>query len=459
MKRGRTRPAPSHAAVLPAPVIAYAVGDIHGRLDLLEGAIAEIERGAQAASANRVVAIFLGDYIDRGPESRGVIERLIAWQEAKPCETVFLRGNHEQFLLDMIDERARGTAWLDYGGVETLRSYGVDASVIGARDLDRLGAAVRKAMPAEHVRFLRSTHLFDERGDYLFVHAGLRPDRLLSEQSDADMLWFRYYGDDEPVHGKTVVHGHTPNQRPGLGRWRVNIDTGAYESDALTVLRLEGTEAQFLKVDLAPNGGGPRVSDWGSEVERATAAAPSADNDRPAPRPTPTAPKPVKPPKPPRTPARLGQRTRTGLMAAGAVAVAAVVVAVVLAGTFWLFQGRPQTAGQPLAPQTALAAPPPGGPVAPSGAPQPRAPTVAVASGAKRAGKASAATTTPANVVVPTEIAASPPPAAIAAPPPAAVAVVTPPTTTPSANADAPVSHAAPSGDAPIASAPPSPSL
>jgi serine/threonine protein phosphatase 1 len=444
---------------LPAHIIAYAVGDVHGRLDLLEGAIAEIERGAQAASADRVVAVFLGDYIDRGPESRGVIERLIALQEAKPCETVFLRGNHEQFLLDMIDERARGTAWLDYGGVETLRSYGVDASVIGARDLDRLGAAMRKAMPAEHVRFLRSTRLFDERGDYLFVHAGLRPDRLLSEQSDADMLWFRYYGDDEPVHGKTVVHGHTPNQRPGLGRWRINIDTGAYESDALTTLRLEGTDARFLKIDLAPNGGGPRVSDWGREVERATVAPSETGYERPAPQPpTPRAQKPAAPPKPRQTPARLGQRTRSGLMAAGAVAVAAVVVAVVLVGMFWLFQGRPQAAGQPPATQAALAAPPPGAPAAPSSNPLPQATTVAVASGAKHAPKASAATGATTNTVVPTEVAASPPPTTIAAPPPAAVAVVSPPPTTPSANADAPVSHGAPSGDAPIAAAPPSPS-
>lgn len=450
MKRGRTRTPTSHAAALPAHTVVYAVGDVHGRLDLLEGAIAEIERGAEQATASgdHVTAIFLGDYIDRGPAAKGVIDRLIALQKAKPCEMVFLRGNHEQFLLDMIDDRARGTAWLDYGGIETLRSYGVDASAISARELERLGEALRKALPAEHVRFLRDTRLSDERGDYLFVHAGLRPDRLLSEQSDADMLWFRYYGDDEPVHGKTVVHGHTPHDRPLLGRWRINVDTGAYDSGELTALRLEGEDARFLKIDLAPGGGSPRVSDWGRSVERAYVAPPTAAARMPQPAEAPRA------PAPPRAvPWAMGRKTRVGLMAAGALAVATVLVAVVLAGMAWLFQTRPGTTAPP---EAALAAPPP---VADAAAAQSAPPTALAAANAPTEHLAKAPTSSSAaNAVVPTEVAAAPPPVTIAAPPPAAVAVETPPPQPPAANADAPIYHAPPADEAPTAGPPPSPS-
>jgi serine/threonine protein phosphatase 1 len=328
----------SHAASLPAQTVVYAVGDIHGRLDLLQGAIGEIERAAATAkSGAKVTAVFLGDYIDRGPAARGVIDRLIAFRDAKPCEIVFLRGNHEQFLLDMIDGRAEGTTWLDYGGVETLASYGVAwPPPIGPRDVKRLGEKLREALPPAHLHFLRETGLHVERGDYVFVHAGLRPERLLSEQSDADMLWFRYYNDDEPMHGMTVVHGHTPRSRPVAGRWRIGIDTEAYDSGALTVARFEGDYANFLKVEVASGEEQTRVSEW-EMIDR-----PHDRQEQPGPAPR-------------------SKRTETvsrgGLMAAGAVAVAAIMVVGILVGLVVWFKGRSESDSPPVRPVVAAPAP------------------------------------------------------------------------------------------------------
>jgi serine/threonine protein phosphatase 1 len=368
----------SHAASLPPQTVVFAVGDIHGRLDLLNGAIEEIEREAAAAkSGAQVTAVFLGDYIDRGPEARGVIDRLIAFRDAKPCEIVFLRGNHEQFLLDMIDGRAEGTAWLDYGGVETLASYGVAwPPPLGPRDVNRLGEKLREAIPAAHLHFLRETQLNDERGDYVFVHAGLRPERLLSEQSDADMLWFRYYNDDEPMHGRTVVHGHTPRARPVAGRWRIGIDTEAYDSGALTIARFEGDYATFLKVQVASDKEGTRLSEWETI-------------DRPHDRQEQTGPSQRR--------NRAEAVSRGGLMAAGAVAVAAIMVVGALVGLVVWFKDRNGSDSPPVRPAVASAPPaaaittataPPGTvtlPAAPPGAatPAPSVPAKPVALAAK----------------------------------------------------------------------------
>ena len=411
MKRSRSISS-SQAASLPPQTVVYAVGDIHGRLDLLQGVIREIEREAAAAkSGSQVTAVFLGDYIDRGPEARGVIDRLIALRDAKPCEIVFLRGNHEQFLLDMIDGRAEGTAWLDYGGVETLASYGVAwPPPVGPRDVNRLGEKLREAIPPAHLHFLRETQLHVERGDYVFVHAGLRPERLLSEQSDADMLWFRYYNDDEPMHGKTVVHGHTPRARPVAGRWRIGIDTEAYDSGVLTTARFEGDYATFLKVQADSGHEGTRISEWDTI-------------DRPHDRQEHTGPAPRS--KRPQT------VSRGGLMAAGAVAVATIMVVGILVGLVVWFKDRngsdstpmrPAAASTPPAATIAAAPAPPGTVTQPAGASVPGAPQSAVPAkpvtlAAKTPANSTAATPAPSGPSAPSDATPTPPSSPAAGPP------------------------------------------
>jgi hypothetical protein len=241
--------------------------------------------------------------------------------------------------------------------VETLASYGVAwPPPVGPRDVNRLGEKLREAIPPTHLHFLRETQLNVERGDYVFVHAGLRPERLLSEQSDADMLWFRYYNDEEPMHGKTVVHGHTPRARPVAGRWRIGIDTEAYDSGALTIARFEGDYATFLKVQVASGKEGTHVSEWEAI-------------DRPHDRQEHTGPS-------PRT-KRTEAVSRGGLMAAGAVAVAAIMVVGILVGLVVWFKGRSASDSPPVRPVAASA--PPAAAIAAASAPpgmaaQPAAP-------------------------------------------------------------------------------------
>jgi len=279
----------SRAPRTPDGSVILAVGDIHGRLDLLDGVLREVGSSGSSAThdGKQLVTVFLGDYVDRGPAARGVIDRLIELKDSGFCETVFLRGNHEQVLLDLLDGEETTARWIEYGGRETLESYGVEPPPPG-RDVAALRQLVRDAIPPEHIAFLRATTLYAIYGDYLFVHAGLRPDRLLEEQSDADMLWFRYYDDQTPVWDHTVVHGHSTNPKPVVGRWRIGIDTEAYASGALTVLRLRDDQQELLKIS-QPAGGGPaQTSSWEtSDVSYQARRRPAAPNRAPPPRPAP----------------------------------------------------------------------------------------------------------------------------------------------------------------------------
>lgn len=227
----------------------YAIGDIHGRLDLLEGALKTIASDDAPPSKTLV---FLGDYIDRGPDSNGVLERLIMLRDEAEDDLIFLRGNHEQVLLDLLDGRRPRARWLDYGGRETLASYGAPTPTEAVADLSAL---ITAAIPPKHIAFLRDTILTARLGAYRFAHAGLRPDRMIEEQSAEDLLWLRYYDDAAPVHQEIVVHGHCPNPLPVEGRHRIGIDTEAYASDQLTVLRLVGAERTFIKVATERAGG------------------------------------------------------------------------------------------------------------------------------------------------------------------------------------------------------------
>lgn len=223
----------------------YAIGDIHGCADALDRLMALIcEDEAAGALANRL--IFLGDYVDRGPDSRGVVERLIAIGKERPG-TVFLKGNHEAAMLDFLAAPVSGGDWLHWGGAETLHSYGVDN--VWRRPPEDLAAALGARLPRAHLNFLRNLSLSECRGDYFFVHAGVKPGVPLDAQEEDDLLWIREEFHDAPAPArpdKVVVHGHHPVRKPVDAGWRIDIDTGACYGGKLTAAVLEGEKRRFL---------------------------------------------------------------------------------------------------------------------------------------------------------------------------------------------------------------------
>jgi len=248
----RQRPKPTDPPRTPRGYRAYAVGDIHGRIDLLDQILSTIEQDAERSPARRILLIFLGDLIDRGPDSRGVVERLRTYRTDR-LQTYFLAGNHEEVLLRlMAGERGLLEGWLKFGGAECLRSYGTDpASLVGLKEKDAL-AIVRDAIPEEHRQFLAGFADTLRLGDYLFVHAGIRPGLDLSLQSQFDLRWIRGpfldCGDD---HGMVVVHGHTISVNVDERANRIGIDTGAYRTGILSALAVEGTRRWVLDTDVA----------------------------------------------------------------------------------------------------------------------------------------------------------------------------------------------------------------
>ncbi len=232
---------------LPAGRRVYAIGDVHGRFDLLAPAIEAVRGDLAAAPVDRVFLVFLGDLIDRGPASREVLEvlRTADWQGITP---VFLLGNHEEAMLAAYDgDLGALRNWVGFGGAETAESYGVPPVLLLREDWRGYWQAVRAAVPPEHVEFVRGFYDQFALGDYLFVHAGVRPGVALEQQDPRDLRWIR----DEFLlcpdhHGKVVVHGHTVADAPELLANRIGIDTGAYRTGRLTTLRLEGTDRRIL---------------------------------------------------------------------------------------------------------------------------------------------------------------------------------------------------------------------
>lgn len=243
LRLGRHRPA------VPEDLRVYAVGDIHGRLDLLNPLLQAIDADIADHPVGNAVCVFVGDYIDRGPQSRGTIERLIEYDRQQRC--IFLKGNHEHLAVNALRDPAVFDAWLCVGGRTTLQSYDVkiDPACAGTQ-IPSVQAAFHSALPAPHFNFFRKLRLSFECGDFFFAHAGVRPGIDLTMQKESDLLWIRdaFLG-CEHGHGKIVVHGHTPNTEIDVRTNRINIDTGAFATENLTCLMIEGDRLFVVRPD------------------------------------------------------------------------------------------------------------------------------------------------------------------------------------------------------------------
>jgi len=243
-RSGGARTSPS----LPSGTRVYTIGDVHGRLDLL-GALAEaIERDDAARPAAQTTVVMLGDLVDRGPDSAGVIDFACKWAMLRDLR--FISGNHEEMFLSAFAEHGKFRGFLRFGGIQTLASYGLDAEEMIDMEFGEVVHRMKRAVPKEDRQFMRSFETSIRMGDYLFVHAGINPSAPLDQQHPHDCRWIRepflsYRGD----LGCMVVHGHTVTEQAELRNHRIGIDTGAYESGVLTALRLEGAERRLFQTE------------------------------------------------------------------------------------------------------------------------------------------------------------------------------------------------------------------
>jgi serine/threonine protein phosphatase 1 len=224
---------------VPEGVRIYAVGDVHGRADLLHQVLSRVDADLVTYPHCRPLQIFLGDYIDRGPSSRTVLDLLI--HRARTHAVVCLKGNHESYFHAFLQDPDVLVAWRLFGGLETLRSYGLHPSLNPRRgERIQLARALAEALPTSHRQFLCSLAPFFVCGNFLFVHAGVKPGVPLAHQREEDLLWIR---EDfllcEENFTKIVVHGHSPVRAPDFRANRINIDTGAYATGRLTCLIIE----------------------------------------------------------------------------------------------------------------------------------------------------------------------------------------------------------------------------
>jgi serine/threonine protein phosphatase 1 len=237
----------------PAPQLSpgnrvYAIGDIHGCIAPLRKLHHRIREHAADQPVTRNVVVYLGDYVDRGPDSRGVID-FLRTEPLPAFERVFLKGNHEASLLQFLEDEQHGPQWFAYGGDTTLRSYGVHAprSPTDWVGLQRAQSEFAQNLPPEHRSFFAGLQLTHIEDDYLFVHAGLRPGVPLADQNSDDLLWIRdEFLRSDAEFGKIVVHGHSISEAPTIRPNRIGIDTGAFAGGPLTCLVLEGTSRTFL---------------------------------------------------------------------------------------------------------------------------------------------------------------------------------------------------------------------
>lgn len=231
--------------------VVYAVGDVHGRYDLLIALLEAIRADvADVRPVGRALLLFLGDYIDRGPQTAEVLTTLVWLSRHADFDLTFLRGNHEDMMLAFLSRPQKAASWLRVGGTDTLRAYGVEVPD-GRADPDecvRLRDELMDRLPASHLAFLRLLESYAVHGEYVFVHAGLRPGIPLEEQSEKDLLWIREDFLAAEPFDRIVVHGHSwTSDAPAMTARRIGIDTGAYKTGALTAVRLGAGDVAFIQ--------------------------------------------------------------------------------------------------------------------------------------------------------------------------------------------------------------------
>jgi serine/threonine protein phosphatase 1 len=231
---------------LPPRLRIYAVGDIHGRLDLVTDMLSRIQGDIARRPTERPIHVFLGDYIDRGSWSRETIDKLIEYSSAHEC--IFLKGNHESIAIKCLSDRGLFDQWMRLGGLETLLSYGLaPESLAAGRSIVELQSAFHGALPQKHFRFFRDLQNSFTCGDFFFAHAGVKPHVELSQQNESDLLWIRdEFLSSSLEFGKIIVHGHTPTSEVFVGPNRINIDTGAFATGRLTCLVIEGESLSII---------------------------------------------------------------------------------------------------------------------------------------------------------------------------------------------------------------------
>jgi len=230
--------------------LVYAVGDIHGYAGALKALLAEIAAdAARNRPTERPLLVFLGDYVDRGPDSRGAMDAVLAAEASDDFEVIALKGNHEDALARFLVDPAYAPAWIGNWGEATLVSYGIaPPSAYDAAACEQAQAQFAGAFPQAHRALLARLRLAVTVGDYLFVHAGVRPGVALDAQDERDLIWIRYeFLMSDEAFGKVVVHGHTPSEQPELKANRINVDTGVYFTGVLTAVRLEGETQRFIQ--------------------------------------------------------------------------------------------------------------------------------------------------------------------------------------------------------------------
>ena len=245
------------SAPSPEPDRLYVIGDIHGRADLLDRMIAAIADDLAARPAADSLVVTVGDYVDRGPDSRGVIERLLG--NPFPTRYIALKGNHEELLHGFLLNPEVAAHWRRLGGLETMQSYGVAVGeVMRGKGYLEAARALATAIPAAHFDFLAALRTSLTVGKYFICHAGVRPGVPLGRQAEEDLLWIRdEFLNSRADFGKIVVHGHTPAEQPELLPNRINVDTGAFMTGRLTCAVLDADGVRFLSTAAVSNTAAP----------------------------------------------------------------------------------------------------------------------------------------------------------------------------------------------------------